>query len=132
MEQKKWILSVRFWHPALHAEEITKNIKGIPCVAHTAGEHFITPSGKVMDKINKETYVVYDFKDDLDNYLEDAIETANAFLNDNIEYYNDFKESGGRCEYYITIVSEKCFSFVLEPEIINNCAKLGVKIWVEL
>jgi hypothetical protein len=132
MEEEKYLLSVRLWHPTLQAEEIAKNIEGIPCTAHTVGENFITPSGTITDRINKETYVVYYFRNTQKNDLYDALEIANSFLYDNINYFSEFKKSGGRCDYYITIVSRKMYAFVLDPKIINDCAKLGIEIWVEI
>ncbi|MDR1286276.1 MAG: hypothetical protein LBK08_01575 [Treponema sp.] len=132
LEQEKLILTVRLWHPVMRAEEIVNGIDRTPSLAETAGKNYITPKGVVTNRINKETYVIYDFPRGRGNDLFDAVKTANSFLFENIDFFTQFKKSGGRCDYYITIVSKDNYSFVLDPEIIGECAQLGVQIWVEI
>jgi hypothetical protein len=133
MKQERLFLSVRLWHPFINAEEIVNNINREPNLSQTFGTNYMSPSGKKTNRINKETYIVYDFQNDIvDNDLSDAIQIANAFLFENINYLNIFKKSGGRCDYYITIESERKYVFTMTPEVLNDCAKLGIEIGVEI
>jgi hypothetical protein len=132
MEEEKLMLSVRLRHPSIQAEEIINNIKGVPVIARTGGKNYITPFGKKTNRINKETYVVYDFPEVEHEKLPEAIKAANIFLFRNINYFDEFKKRGGRCDYYITLDSKNSYAFTLEPELIMDCTKTGIEIGVEV
>jgi hypothetical protein len=132
MEKGKLMLSVRLRHPSIRAEEIINNIKCVPVIARTGGKNYITPLGKKTNRINKETYVVYDLPEVEHERLPEAIKAANIFLFRNINYFYEFKKRGGRCDYYITLDSENSYAFILEPELIMDCTKTGIEIGVEV
>ncbi|GHU10462.1 hypothetical protein FACS1894151_09840 [Spirochaetia bacterium] len=93
MEEPWAKVSVRLWHPNIKSEEITNNINRKPCIARTVGENYITPRGEINNRINKETYVVYDFPKMKNNDLSDLLEIANLFLKDNLVFLRNLKKT---------------------------------------
>jgi hypothetical protein len=131
METQRIFLTVRLWHPSFKADEITSKIKYKSTSIQNAGEKFKTPIGRETEIINKETFVVYDFPTNNDD-LSEAIKKANSFLFDNFAFFNELKRTGGRCDYYITLRAEKKYTFIISPEVFNDCSKLGVDLGVEI
>lgn len=131
MENQKLFLSVRLWHPYLKAEEITSNIEQKPVTSQTVGELFKTPKGRETSRINAETFVVYDFSVENNDFIE-AIQKGSMFLIKSIDFINELKKTGGKCDYYISINSKTKFSFYISPEIFNVCANLGIHLNVEI
>ncbi|GHU10465.1 hypothetical protein FACS1894151_09850 [Spirochaetia bacterium] len=132
VENKKVILSIRFWHPSMKPKDIINNINLIPNATQTVCENYKLLDGNKINKINKETYVAFAFYKSENNDVANAIENANSYLNDKICFLKKFKQTGGRCEYYITIVSEREYIFILTSETIKVCSDLGIEISVEL
>jgi galactose mutarotase-like enzyme len=131
MKNAKIFLSVRLWHPYFRAEKITNSIKKKATSYQTAGEMFKTPKGREIEKINKETYVVYDFQDE-NNDLVSAIQKANSFLFENYDFFNEIKKTGGRCDYYITVDTDNKYAFVIPPDVFKDCSRLDVNLGVEI
>jgi hypothetical protein len=132
MKEKKLMLSIRLRHPNIQAEDIVNNIKTVPVIARTGGKKYITPFGKTTNRINKETYVVYNCQEVGQMGLSDAIKAANTFLVRNIDYFNEFRKQGGKCDYYITLDSKSSYAFTLDAELVRDCAKIGIGIGVEV
>jgi hypothetical protein len=131
MKTEKLFFGVRLFHPYFKPEEITGRIEEKPVTTQTAGEPFKTPKGRETSRINTQTFVVYDFSID-DNNLVEAIKTGNGFLLKNIDFINELKRTGGKCDYYITSNSRDKFTFYISPEIFNECAALGIHLNVEI
>jgi hypothetical protein len=131
MKKEKLFLAVRLWHPSLKAEEITGKINRIPTSIQTAGEKFKTPKGLETKHVNRETFIVYDFLVD-NNNLTDAIKKANLFMCENISLYNEIRKTGGKCDYYITLNTDRKYAFVIPPDIFNECAMLDINLEVEI
>jgi hypothetical protein len=126
------LLSVRFSHKKISSDEIIENINIIPDVKRNVGEEWIPKNKQTDGKINEITYVAKTIIKTNNIDIENAIKNANELLMKNINYINKFTSSGGEIYYYITIVSTKNYVFELSPEIIKECAILGVEIGVEL
>ena len=127
------LFSVRLWHPFFSVDEITKQIQKEPSTSQSAGENLVTPKGRKINRINKETYVVYDLP--INSYdLADAIRVANNFLFENIDFFNKLKQTGGRCDYFITIDQQKgnSFPFEITSELFKDCSKLDISLGVEI
>jgi hypothetical protein len=132
MADPRLILSIRFWHPTLIAKDIIDNIEIKPYIVQSIGEKFVLMNGKVTNKTNKETYVVYDFIKTEDNDISTSITCANNCLLKSIYFINKFKKTGGRLNYYITVISGEKYDFILTPTIIKTCERIGVEISVEI
>jgi hypothetical protein len=126
------LLSVRFSHKKISSDEIIQNINIIPDVKRSVGEEWTPKNKQTEGKINEITYVAKTIIKTNDIDLENAIKNANEILMKDINYINKFNDSGGEIDYYITIVSTKHYVFGLSPEIIKECAVLGIEIGVEL
>jgi len=126
------LLSVRFSHKKISSDEIIQNINIIPDVKRSVGEEWTPKNKQTEGKINEITYVAKTIIKTNDIDLENAIKKANELLMKNLNYINKFNNSGGKIDYYITIVSTKYYGFDLSPEIIKECAVLGIEIGVEL
>ena len=126
------LLSVRFSHKKISSDEIIQNINIIPDVKRNVGEEWKPKNNQTEGRINEITYVAKTIIKTNNTDIENAIKNANELLMKNINYINKFINSGGEIYYYITIVSTKKYVFELSPEIIKECAILGIKIGVEL
>jgi hypothetical protein len=126
------LLSVRFSHKEISSDEIIQQINIIPDVKRNVGEEWTPKNKQTERKINEITYVAKTIIKTNNTDIENAIKNANELLIKNINYINKFTNSGGEIYYYITIVSTKNYVFELSPEIIKECAILGIKIGVEL
>jgi hypothetical protein len=101
-------------------------------VKRNVGEEWTPKNKQTEGKINEITYVAKTIIKTNNTDIENAIKNANELLMKNINYINKFTNSEGEIYYYITIVSTKKYGFDLSPEIIKECAILGIKIGVEL
>jgi hypothetical protein len=131
MKNGRIFLSVRLWHPYFEAEKITSNIEKKATSSQTVGEKYKTPKGREIEKINNETYVVYDFQDEY-NDLTEVIKKANLFLFENYNIYKEIKETGGRCDYYISVATDEKYAFVIPSDVVRDCSKLDVILGVEI
>jgi hypothetical protein len=131
MDSGKMYLSVRFWHHLLSADEITSKIQRKPTVSRSVGEEFVTPKGRKLDRINKETYISYALP--ITSYnLTDAIRTANSFLFENMAAVNELKKKGARIDYYLTVEQKNKCIFEIQPELFRDCSNLGISLGVEI
>jgi hypothetical protein len=126
------LLSVQFFHNEINSDEIIQNINIVPDIKRNVGEEWTPKNKNTEGKINEMTYVAKTIIKTNDIDIEFAIKNTNEILLKNINYINEFISSGGEIYYYITIVSSKKYTFELSPEIIRECALLGIKIGVEL
>ena len=129
MNDGKIFLSVRFWHPFLKVDEIISQIGRRPVTSQNVGEKFISPKGRIIDRLNKESYVVYDFPITSCD-LVNAIRIANDFLFEIFDFVNNLKKTGGRSDYYLSIGIKDRFAFEFLPELFKDCFDLGITLGV--
>jgi hypothetical protein len=132
MDTEKILLTVQLWHPFLSADEIIKQIQKEPKVTQNIRENFVTPKGRIMDHVNKETYIAYRLSPANEDDLVDAIRMANSFLFENIDIFNKIKETGGKINYYLSIDQKDLATFIIPPELFKDCSELGITLSVEI
>ena len=132
MNTGKILLTVQLWHPFLSADEIIKQIKKEPKATQNVGEKFVTPKGRIMDYVNKDTYIAYSLSPANEDDLVDAIRMANSFLFENIDIFKKLKETGGRIDYYLSIDQKDVSTFIIPPELFKDCSDLGITLGVEI
>lgn len=132
MTNELLILSIRLWHPTISAESIISSIGCHPEVIQRAGEQKKTKKGSPLEGFYEQTYIAFEYLREPDSNLSSAIVKANKYLSSIKSFIFQFIASGGRIDYYISIVSQTWFAFEIYPELIQECADLQVSIGVEI
>lgn len=125
-------VSLRAWHPKLLAVEIT-DVFGLPVeVSHSINDPRSAPNGRLLAGTYENTYVcmtlVRKKMVELDDELLVCIE--------NIKLHGDFLANllttGGEVEFYVSIFLDGSCGFNFGRWLINELAKFGLGVSVEL
>ncbi|AEE16761.1 hypothetical protein [Treponema brennaborense] len=127
MQKEKIILSIRLRHPTMSSELIVNEFNIIPVINQSVGEKKILRNGKILDKNNEFTYIVFGFMNNSFTDLSDTIEYANTFMNWKDNFKTLFFQSGGTGEYYISISAKEKFAFEFLQETLKKCSENNVK-----
>jgi hypothetical protein len=125
-------LSVRLRHPSISPDAITTAMGVEPIAAHAVGHPRRTPAGKRLEGVYTETYWACDLCERTDAELADALTYANEWLINREAFVSGIVKSGGTVEYYVSISSKDRIALELTPQLLANCAQLGLLVGVEI
>lgn len=125
-------ISVRLRHPIMMPAAITSGVGVEPSVAHPVGGQRRTPSGRELNGQYAETYWALGLENRTDADLDEAIASANRWVQVREQFVVEFLRSGGSLEYFVTIDSVDRLAFVFGPERLADCVRFQAAIAVEV
>jgi hypothetical protein len=130
MGESRYSVSFRIWHPSIDPSDITAAIGLEPLRAWKAGEPRTTPTGRLLEGINRETYwsvkvckgkmPPHTLATEVDSTL-DNLSAHRAFL-------HRIRMAGGRCEFFVGWFIQSQAGETFSHSTLAKMAALGIDL----
>lgn len=121
-------LCLRVWHPDADPEQISQALQLQPTLAYRAGEPRVTPKGRQLSSVHRETLWSFDVDVPPGASLADAISAADSLVAPHREEMLTLKSVGARVEYFVGLFLEGDQTEVLDSKLMSRCAERGVDL----
>ena len=131
MTEEAFAVSLRVTHPTYAHQEIVASLGMTPEFAHTVGTPRMTPKGRPLDGIYKETYCSFSLVKKQAGYFADGVRELLPLLNAKKEYLHHLRSAGGRAELYVGVFVEGSSGFTFAAEDMSAFVDLRLDVAVE-
>ncbi len=114
-------LSLRIWHPTEDPEIISREMELPASLSYRAGDPRVTPSGRVLESIHRETLWCHDIKVPESITLDRAITVAAQLVAERRCYLESLRATGARLECFVGVFPDASWTGVLTPETLRAC-----------
>lgn len=133
MNEYTFSVSLRITHPTLTAEEVAERLNMRPDVARTVGSARISPAGKLLEGVWRETYVAFEWPLLAGDNLVDLLERELKVMSIRMEAMKELMCSGGKGSCYVLASPiGETFGEELPPHILLGLAELGLSLCLEI
>jgi len=133
----RYCVSLRFWHPTIDPEKISKKLGKRPSRQWKVGEPRTTPKGTKLEGINKESYWTTDLhskksitstKIRVEKFLFSTLDE----LVPHLKFIKKFVKEGGVTELFVGIYGSRNFGIELEPALLMRFGKMGIRLTLDI
>jgi len=133
----RYAVSLRFTHPSIDPELISKKLGKKPKWHWKAGEPRMTPKGDMLEGIRKESYWTADLhsKKSISSKKIDFEKFLSTALDDLVPYSKFIKKivkEGGSAEFFVGLYGAKNFGMELEPDLLQRFGKMGIRLALDI
>ncbi len=128
MSTYKYDASLRVRHPKLEANEICEKIGLSAAIIWNVGDQRMTPKGKNLDGVYRETYCSFHLPHESDQYLPELLAETNKQLKNTSSFLNKIISSGGNVEYFIGWYFNKNTGEIFDSELLQELSELGISL----
>ena len=123
MDQGSIEISLRFWHAHEDPDAISRAMQLVPIYSYKAGDQRITPKGRPLPSVHRETLWCYDIEIDKNASLTQALDAMAALLAPREQQIKQLRMQGFRLECFIGLFLDEDRTEILTSEQMSRCAR---------
>ena len=137
MNPYEYKVSLRIIHPNIDPQIISNTLGIKPSRCWQAGTSRATPSAKVLEGVNKNSYWTAQLSDghallSTDVPLEDYLLEKNNLLMEYSQFFNDLIETQGKAEYFIGIFADRNIGCEFSSKLLKSLSNLGLELSLDI
>ncbi len=133
MQDYKFSIALRIWHPSIDPQVITKKLGLQPKFTAFAGQLRQTPNGRPLGGTYAESYWSSDpfgrgEYSSTDNRAEDALAEVLEVLRPHKQFLLLLREQDARIYLQVSSFSGRNYNLELSPQFLASCVELGLSV----
>ena len=137
MNPYRYVVSLRFTHPKIDPESITKSVGLVPFRTWMAGKPRTGPKGNVLSGTNRETYWTARLHKEksirsreiaLEDYLAKQVKKLKA----KEIYFKRIRKTGGHIEFFIGVFCDNNIGAEFPSSLLADMSKLGIDLSLDI
>lgn len=125
-------VSLRVSHPTMSCDELSSNIGLTPEFSNNVGEERKNPKGVKLGGHYCKTYCCFSLEEKISGSIEDYVQKWCLHFNDQKDFFQQVKKSGGRSEFFIGIFLSGNSGFTFTAEDFSSLSSLGLDMAFDL
>ena len=121
-------ITLRIWHARDDPGEISQAMGLTPTYSYKAGERRVSPKGKPLASVHRETLWCYDIEVSKDSSLSEALDAVSALLESHEQQLQRLRARGFRLECYVGLFLEGDRTEMLSSTQMSQYAHDGVDL----
>jgi len=124
-------LSFRLSHPRMPVDHISRRLGSKPRWGWTAGDARVTPRGRVLPGIQRESYWAKEVGRGVDQEPDELIADHLASMRPHQRFFASVVRGGGRVEYYLSCQSSGAVGVVFEPALLSELGRMHIRLGID-
>ena len=125
-------MSFRVWHPTRAASDVISVLNLPVWFAHSVGEPRRTPKGAPLAGVYGETYCCFLLQEKTRDRLDKCVARWCELLQTHDDFLQDFRHTGGKIEFYVSIFLDDDRGFELNNEMLKRMDDAGLGLSIEM
>jgi hypothetical protein len=131
MDNLRYTLSLRIWHPRLSAAEIIRRLRLEPWVSYSRGEPRVLVNGHKMSGTWPRSYCCFRIRVPTNVGPEALIAKHLGSMVRHRRFFAAIRRAGGETEYYLSCASSGAVGLALEPALLERLGRMHIRLGID-